>query len=332
MSWLKSKLGKKSSRYTSTGQSKGGVDAGRGSFARYGEKETKQKRNLLKKLNLYWIRKKEQSQPTYQSAPESTGWRKVLLVVALICAVGLFFKSGGLNLAGTLLEDLDYFRITSIRVQGCVNSEREQVRNASGIKISSSLLAVDEKGVSASVKEQNPWVDAIHVSRQWPDTLVLQVTEYKPNALITLGSEDRAELHYLDRSGKAFVKTTYGMDLDLPVVTGLENRSSDKERADDLKDPLQFLRLVGANNPNLPIQSVSEVHVDAEEGLIVYLVEHPFPIFFGDGEVRQKYVRLRKVLEMLYRPRRTGMDIGRVAYIRMNYLKDKVIVGYSEPG
>lgn len=72
--------------------------------------------------------------------------------------------------------------------------------------------------------------------------------------------------------------------------------------------------------------------MDADEGLILYLVEHPFPIFFGEGDIRRKYVRLRKVLEMLYKPRRTGMDIGRVAYIKMDYLKDKVIVGYGESG
>ena len=99
-----------------------------------------------------------------------------------------------------------------------------------------------------------------------------------------------------------------------------------------MKEPLDLLRLAGTNNPNLPVQSISELHLDDEEGLVLYLVEHPFPIFFGEGDVRKKYVRLRKVLEMLYKPRRTGMDIGRVAYIKMDYLKDKVIVCYDESG
>jgi len=192
------------------------------------------------------------------------------------------------------------------------------------------MFSVDAEAVKKGVKKENLWVDRVSVTRQWPDTVILKVTEYKPYALIARGDESGAGLYYLDRSGTTFIKTAYGMDLDFPVITGLEAESDPEDTANLLKAPLALLKLVGSNNPNLPIQSISEVHVDDEEGMILYLVEHPFPIFFGDNEIRQKYFRLRKVLEMLYKPRKTGMDIGRVAYIKMDYLQDKVIVGYSE--
>lgn len=327
--WLDKKFGaKQKSRYTVNG---GGVNTGSGSY-RFNERDKKQRTSLLKKLNLYWNRKQDRGTATYQSDPPPRGRRKVLLALCLVCAALLFFQSGGFSLFAILLEDIDYFRITEIRVEGCRNSTPDEIRAASGVKVSSSLLSVDEKQISENVRNESLWVDQVTVSHHWPDTLILRVHEFKPYALIAVGEEGRAQLYYLDSKGNAFVKTAFGMDLDYPVITGLEEVEDLESISPDLKAPLDLLRLAGTNNPNLPVQSISELHLDDEEGLVLYLVEHPFPIFFGDGDVRKKYVRLRKVLEMLYKPRRTGMDIGRVAYIKMDYLKDKVIVGYGESG
>jgi cell division septal protein FtsQ len=327
--WLQKKFGtKKQSQFTLNGA---GVETGRTSYS-FSERDKKQRRTLLKKLNLYWTRQKDRGATSYQSAPEPKGSRKALLVICLACAAVLFFKSGGFSLFGLLLEDIDYFRITEIRVEGCRNSVPDEIRTASGVTVSASMFSVDQQKITENVRKESLWVDQITVARHWPDTLILRVREFKPHALIALGEDDRAELYYLDYNGNPFIKTTFGMDLDFPVITGLEDGNDQEAVPAELKEPLDLLRLAGTNNPNLPVQSISELHLDDEEGLVLYLVEHPFPIFFGEGDVRKKYVRLRKVLEMLYKPRRTGMDIGRVAYIKMDYLKDKVIVGYDESG
>ncbi len=327
--WLQNKFGsKKKSQFN---VANGGVETGRASY-HFDEGSKKQRRNLLKKLNRYWTQRKDSSQASYQGTPEPKGLRKVLLGLCMLCAVGLFFTQGGFGLFAVFLKDIDYFRITKIAVEGCLNSTPDKIRNASGVKVSSSLFSADEKLITAQVKKESLWVDEVTVSRNWPDTLILQVHEYKPYALVTVSRGEHSQLYYLDRKGNIFVKTDYGMDLDYPVITGLENEVDSEGVLTELEAPLELLRLVGTNNPNLPVQSISEVHVDEEEGLTIYLVEHPFPIFFGDSDIRKKYFRLRKVLEMLYKPRKTGMEIGRVAYIKMDYIKDKVIVGYGESG
>ena len=327
--WLQKTFGaKKKGRYTVEG---GTVETGSGAF-RFNERDKKQRRTLLKKLNHYWNRQKDSGSATYQSTPQPSGRRKLLLTLCLVSAAALFFKSGGFSLFSVLLEDIDYFRITQIRVEGCINSTPDEIRTASGVKVSANLFSVDEKEITENVREQSLWVDQVTVAHHWPDTLILKVQEFKPYALIAVGENDGARLYYLDRRGNTFIKTAYGMDLDYPVITGLEQEEDLETVPVELAAPLDLLKLAGSNNPNLPVQSISELHVDDEEGLVLYLVEHPFPIFFGDGDIRKKYVRLRKVLEMLYKPRRTGMDIGRVAYIKMDYLKDKVIVGYGESG
>ena len=308
-----------------------GVETGRASFS-FSDRDKKQRRNLLKNLNRYWGASRDRVQTSYQADAQPGGRRKLLLAFCLVCAALLFFNSGGFSLFSVLLEDMDYFRMTQIRVQGAVNSNADEIRGASGVKVGSSLFAIDARAIETSIRRENMWVDQVIVSRQWPDTLILQVKEYKPYAMITVGGDERAQLYYLDKGGSPFIKTGFGMDLDYPVITGLEGADDLRAVPEKIKEPLDLLRLAGTNNPNLPVQSISELHVDEQEGLILYLVEHPFPIFMGDGDMRKKYLRLRKVMEMLYKPKKMGMDIGRVAYIKMDYLEDKVIVGYGESG
>ncbi len=328
-SWLENKIRARKKKWFRV-ESRS-VETGRTSF-RFDDRDKKQRKYLIRKLNRYWGGKKDSLLTSYQKQAPSSRRRKLLLSFCLISAMLLFFKSGGFNLFSVLLEDIDYFKITEISVQGTVNSKADEIRAGCGITVGSSLFSIDLQEVTTTVKKQNLWVDQVRISRQWPDTVILRIQEYEPHALIAVGDGAPAQLYYLDKKGTVFIKTSFGMDLDYPVITGLEDVYEPEEVAEGLGPPLELLRLAGSNNPNLPVQSISELHVDDREGLILYLVEHPFPVFMGDDEIKKKYIRLRKILEMLYKPRRTGMDIGRVAYIKMDYLEDKVIVGYSESG
>lgn len=302
-----------------------------GQFVRLDSREQRLKKSLLKKLNSYWAQKKVVARESY-GAERGGGVkrRSSLLVVCLVLAAVVFVTGKGPGGLLGLLESIDYFRLAAIDVRGCRSASEQRVRAAAGVSVNTSLITIDTERIAASVVTADRWIKDVTIARQWPDRLIIEVSEYQPFALIAMTDQDGNRLAYLDRDGTPFLQTAAGMDLDFPAVTGLEQEADDERRRERLREPLSFLQLVGANNPNLPAQSVSELHVDEEEGLIVYLVEHPFPIFFGSGEIRQKYIRLRQVLEVLYKPRKSGMDIARVAYIRMNYLQDKVIVGYRE--
>ncbi|NNK95235.1 MAG: FtsQ-type POTRA domain-containing protein, partial [Desulfobacterales bacterium] len=295
--------------------------------------EHKQKRNILRKLNIYWGKKKTASLQSYNEVDKRNTWpRKLVLVICLAASVGLFIRADGIGNVAGIFEKLDYFRISSITVSGCRKASTVKVRNSSGLQVSSSLLAVDSEAVTQAIKAENKWVKTVDVIKHWPDKVVLQIGEFVPYALLAVGAEEHASLFYLDQKGESFAQVEGGMDLDYPVISGLEQVTDSAERVKLLKESLHFLRLVRGNDPNLPAQSISEIHLTSDHGIIVHLVEHPFPIFYGSGEVRKRYIRLKKVLEVLYRPRKTGMDIARVTYIKMDYLTNKVIVGYRDSG
>ena len=323
-----------SSLFAGTRKAKGGIDAGRDSFARLHKYEGEKKRNLLRKINIYRARKTAASHKSFQPpAGSARHWgRRLLLAICLFLAVGLFIKFSGGETVKTFLAGLDYFSVTSVEINGCRQSSAAEVRGSSGVVINSSLFFLDGDHVSKAIISRIPWVKNVDVTRKWPDTVVIRVQEYEPEAIVAMAAEGVPQLYYMDRDGEPFIRVESGMDFDFPVITGLDLIADQDEKKKRFEEVLLFLELISANNPNLPAQSVSEIHVDPREGLVIYMVEYPFPVFFGNGDVGKKYVRLRKVLEVLYKPRKKGMEIAQVTYIRMDYLNDKVIVGYSESG
>ncbi len=83
-----------------------------------------------------------------------------------------------------------------------------------------------------------------------------------------------------------------------------------------------ILALAAKGNAVLPIQAISEIHLDPKQGLILYLVDRPFPIYYGRDRLQTKYYRLIKVIEQLY----SRKQVDAVKEIRMDYLDDKVLV------
>ena len=55
------------------------------------------------------------------------------------------------------------------------------------------------------------------------------------------------------------------------------------------------------------------------------MADRPIPVYLGRGDVKKRYARLVAVLRSIYQKR----EYGSVAYIRMNYRGENVLVGQS---
>lgn len=310
----------------------GGIDSGRDIFLKIDNKDYRKKQNLLRKLNSYREKRKSSSYKPYQAQKiRIKPLRMLLLLVCLVMTILLFKQNDGPQMIRHALESVAYFKITRIEVTGVRHSTAETIRAASGIQMSDSIFSISDSRIVDSIKAADKWVKDVSLNRIWPDGIEISVKEYEPFALLSIQSEtSESKLYYIDRYGYPFIEPAAGMDLDYPVITGIRDISETHDLKAKLEAPLVFLRK--ATNPHLPFQQVSELHVDHDKGLIIYMVEYPFPVFFGHGEIRNKYNKLWKVLEILYKPRKQGMKIARVAYIRLDYLEGRVIVGYSESG
>jgi cell division protein FtsQ len=246
---------------------------------------------------------------------------KVLVLLALLLGLGL----GAKHIYHRLCS-CDFFQITAVKIDGNHMTNKEQIAALSRVDIHSNLLAVNVIQVE-SVLESHPWIAKAEVIRDWPNRLLIHLQEKNPVALLNRDTG----LFYLDSRGEIIAAVNPSQELDFPVITGLEsypfNLAQSGMIPEPLPDVLQLLKLANKNNPILPEQNISEIHVAEKGEIVLYLLDRPFPIYLGrEGKISTRYYRLVKVLKDLYKTQ----EFSEVSYIRLDYQKDMVLVGKLE--
>src|SRR5262245_46042692 len=106
--------------------------------------------------------------------------RRRLKWVALVVAV---LALGVVAVAATRSPLLDVDQVT---VAGTGHTPEQAVLQAAGIRHGDALVGVD-LGAAAHRVEELPWVDRAKVSRDWPSTVHIQVTERTVAAIVQVG-------------------------------------------------------------------------------------------------------------------------------------------------
>lgn len=250
------------------------------------------------------------------------GMQKKLAILGVGSMLFLLAVAGVLFLIYKGLSRSDFFQITATNIQGCRRTTKNLILEVSGVDVHSNLLALNLGAVREKI-EAHEWVDSAEVKRVWPNRLNITIKERVPVALASL----EEGLFYVDQSGVAFAQMLPPEDMDYPVITGLSREAWPQTLSGSvLEDALQFIRQAGQGNSILPKQNISELRVD-ENGVVLFLVDRPFPIRLGRGAVATKYYWLAKVLYRLYK----GKEFAKTAYIDMEYGRNKVLVGFDGP-
>ena len=259
--------------------------------------------------------------------------RILLLTILLLTAAG----SGYLS-----LRNSDTFRLQTITVLGNRVTLENELLALGKVETGQSLLSLHAKEVAARITA-HAWIDRVRIERAWPDTLMIRVYEHRPLAMVIFSGGEEKEnskesgkgLYYVDQNGKVFTSVALLQDKDFPVITGLPlsaNRigidiaQMQLANTDLPARAFRFLHLAGRGNLTLPLQSISELHLDAEKGLIVYLVDYPFPIYMGFDNTRERFYQLVRLLDRLYRKKK----IQDIDEIRMDYLEGRILVAMAQ--
>ncbi len=238
-----------------------------------------------------------------------------LLVCAALTAVGFLVYKG--------LSRSDFYQITATNIEGCRRTTKNQILELSGIDVHSNLLAIDLEEVKENI-EVHEWVESAEIRREWPNTLTISVRERVPVAIVRL----EEGLFYLDQHGVNFAQVLPPEDMDYPVIAGMKRDGWPVSVKDSLLgEALQFIKYAGQGSSILPKQNISELLVDGERELILFLADRPFPIHLGRGNMNSKYHWLARVLYRLYKSK----EFAKTAYIKMDYARNKILVGFAGP-
>ena len=293
------------------------------------------RRHRLANLKKRFLAKKRTQPPEGYGKPEgrkTTLGRYVVLVLLVVVAVALFWGMNGPERLYKGIQSIAFFKVGGIEISGCRMVSKDKLQEASGIvPRQTSLIGLNTTRIEAQLGAVH-WVKRAVVQRDWPSTVRITVEENVPVAILnTPGSKD-APLHYIDMKGAPVLPVFLGADVDFPVITGLMELADEQQRQKSLAEVLTFLKKVGSNDPHLPAQSISEIHVNQVGEIVVHMVEYPFPIFFGSGNTSQKYSRLVQVLRSLYKKPNAKDLLSQIEYIQMDYLNDKVLVAQGGSG
>ncbi len=256
-------------------------------------------------------------------------YQKVSLLVLgflVLCSGAAYFVGFVVGKIDDSLGHANFLQVEHLKITGNVVVSEKSIRQTAAIvEHKTGMLGIDLDKIKKDI-ESMPWIRMARVKRSWPATVLLEVEEEKAHALLLTEKEGKQQLQYMDDKGRLFLAARSGGKLDFPVITGLSDIADRQLRDKALADVLVLLARMKKNNPYLPTHSLSEIHLTSQGEMILYLVEYPFPIFFGKGNVKQKYWRLVQIMKPLYKNHKGRKRIESVSYIQMEYMDDKVRV------
>lgn len=210
---------------------------------------------------------------------------KALAVTAV--STGLVF--GGLR-GWQWATTTDTFAMKRVRVVGASRVTESQIVKLGSLVVGANLVAMDLSAVERAVAT-HPWVRSVSVNRQLPDTVVVQLAEHEPVALLAL-----SDLYLVDAEGEPFKRAQANEAMDLPLVTGIA-RDALVNRRDEtravIRRALIALDAYG-RSPASKGHPVSEVNVGPELGLTLVTAVGE-EIVLGDAEVEPALERLSRV-------------------------------------
>jgi cell division protein FtsQ len=173
-----------------------------------------------------------------------------VIVVGIVVAV----VGGGIALYRSPL-----FAIKTVDIQGAKRLTPTAVRALAGVPEGATLLRYPKKEILARI-EADPWVESVTVTRDFPSTLRIRITERTPVALVDTGDV----FWVVDASGMVLGEQSFEETTTLVVirdVQGLDPKPGRRSSSDTLDNALKVLGGIG-DELRAKVRAVSASTVD----------------------------------------------------------------------
>jgi cell division protein FtsQ len=246
---------------------------------------------------------------------------RFVVILKVISGLGMLVAASGLFIfLHDIITQCDYFKATSVTIEGNQRLTRkqiaEQARIAEGMNILAVNLTVARKRLLA-----HPWIAEAELLREVPSGLAVRVKEHVPLAIVDLGRK------FLINEKGAIFKTWTGSDpAHLPVVKGLQMSDitayDDRERLPGKHSPeahahpskprihfspldavMRVLRLGKQSECVLPNRIIQQIRVDRELGITLQVRSRVKIIKLGYHHYTDKYSMLSHIQVQLKKRR-----------------------------
>jgi cell division protein FtsQ len=187
------------------------------------------------------------------------------------------------------------FAVTEIDVVGHERRTADAIAAESGVTAGANVFSLDLDSARARILA-DPWISQATLARRLPGTILIQVTERKPAALVAL-----RDTYLATAEGEPFKKLEPGDPIDLPLVTGLRQESLDDDREGTMRTIRRAIDLAaeyehGALVRRAPLE---EVHVDSDGTFAVVVGHGALQLVLGGPPFRRKLDQAARVVAEL---------------------------------
>jgi len=226
-------------------------------------------------------------------------WRRHLLwcgglFAMVILAVAAYRLSDPLAITAASLRDfiLDnrYFSVREIQVRGGDKVSGNEIVTIAGLHQGMSVWKVDLPAIEKKIGK-HPWVRRVLVRREFPHRIIIDVEERVPRAIVAL-----RKLYYVDTDGVVFKEVDPNENVKYPLLTGLraeEVSGSNPAMRKRIQDAIRLGDLMAQR-----AHSISEIHFDAPDRLVVYTTDFPIPLHMGWGNWDDKLERMDRLMSL----------------------------------
>lgn len=231
-----------------------------------------------------------------------------LAVLALVAVVALYHLSGPIAVAARSMRDFvadsRYFAVSHFQVNGAAKIGNGAIVALAGLSQGMNIWSIDAAAIEKKIKK-NVWVRRVVVRRDFPRRVVIDVEERSPKAIVAA-----VRLYYVDSDGVVFKEVEPGESVKYPMLTGVDVEALMAGAPAARRRIREALRL--ADLMDQRAHSLSEIHFDAPDRLVVYPTKIPVALRMGWGDWEDKLARLERLLA-LYKgkeERLASLDMG----------------------
>lgn len=219
-----------------------------------------------------------------------------LLAITAASVLGLVTVSALLIAAYLYVSNSDYFAIRQVTISGIDRVSRDEILAVSGLDLATNILTFDASEAEEALMGL-PWLDKVKISKMMPDSVLVEVEEFQPKALVSLG-----RLYYMDANGVPFRQLLPGESPNLPIISGfseddLLNPAPNTRRA--VEEIFWLVEALSERNDEFGLENVSEINYDTVRGLTLFTKNHGLEVKIGFGSYTEKFRRLGRVLAHL---------------------------------
>lgn len=235
------------------------------------------------------------------AATRHGSFRMLALLIVLLSGCGGYWYGGHApapDMMKLIVWADQFFPITSVEVNEVQKVSRDEVLAVLNLGAVRGLLSIDSDKLKQNL-ESHPWIQQAEVRRVFPDTLVVELKEREPAAVLRA---DRREL-LLGQDGAVIAEANPGTFEGFPILTGIDYAHVVSRNADTTERVLAGIALtsllseIGANQMEVDLQTPGDM-VAYYDGL---------RIRFGEGAFEDKVERYRRLAEGGWR-RADGME------------------------